>query len=136
VTASFAFAQLPSPTVRYALETYHDEVIAKLGGSGLDDWVRTTGSVANSAAGHFALAPAGGVSAGQYLLARLSGERLVASGSTLRRGAIVVCSGYSIGRVLERLAQRGLRAEAVGQLASRDVRGQSAAGRHVFSTSA
>lgn len=117
-SASFAFARAPSPSVQQALDARHDQVIGVLGGSGLDDWLGAADTVTHTARGHLVLAPAGGVSTGQYLLARLAGARLVASSSSLRPGAIVVCSENSIGRLLDQLAQQGLRAEPVGALTS------------------
>ena len=114
--ASFAFAQSPSRAVRRALEARHDEVIAVLGGSGVDDWFGAAD--VDGTSDHLVLVPTGGVSTGQYLLARLAGAQLVAAGSSLRPGAIVACDPATLGRVLERLARRGLRAEPVGALAS------------------
>ena len=115
-TASFAFAR-PTRSLARLLAAGHDEMILSLHPSGVDDWLGTADAVRDARTADFVLAPRGGMSTGQYLLARLSGARVIAPSHRLERGAVVVWSGGSLGRLLTTIARQGLRPAPVGALA-------------------
>jgi hypothetical protein len=64
----------------------------------------------------FVLAPHGGISTGQYLLARATGAQLIAPAIRIQRGAIVLWTGGPLGRLLTTIADHGLRTAPVGLL--------------------
>lgn len=81
-SASFAFARPPATPTAQELARLHDGVIVALASAGIDDWIGTADHLfdlplADRERPFFVLAPASGLSAGQYLLARLAGARLV-----------------------------------------------------------
>ena len=114
--ASFAISPRPGPALDRLLAAHHDEAISTLGRPGIDDWLGTMDAVRNVRGARFVLAPHGGISTGQYLLASLAGARLIAPAGKLEPGAVVVWRGGSIERLLDALAARGLRAGPVAAL--------------------
>jgi hypothetical protein len=82
-TASFAFRHVPSAPVRELLAKNGDQAIIALSPSGLDDWLGTADTIQDAELGTIALSPTGGVSIGQYLLARIEGAHLIAPSKEL-----------------------------------------------------
>ena len=139
-SASFAFIRLPPAQIARELTDRHDGVIVALRPAGIDDWVGTADHLLDTPVSlrvhpFFVLAPASGLSAGQYMLARLVGAKVVkgrdvlVSGSSvpraIPRGSIVVAAlGASgpgreeIERLLASLARNGLQAVSLATLAS------------------
>lgn len=113
--ASFAFPR-PAPSLAPLLAAAHDETMVSLRPSGIDDWLGTADAVKDARTARFVLAPRGGMSAGQYLLARLFGAHLIAPSDRLEAGAVVLWSGGSLARELDAIARRGLRPGTVGAL--------------------
>jgi UDP-N-acetylglucosamine:LPS N-acetylglucosamine transferase len=116
--ASFAFSRQPAAAVQRSLASQHDQWIHLLGGSGVDDWLGAAETIGSGPGHNVVLAPPGGLSTGQYVLAHLEGLHIVAAATKLEQGAIVVCTPTSIGRVLKLLAARGLRPEPAALLAA------------------
>ncbi|MDE3025397.1 MAG: glycosyltransferase [Acidobacteriota bacterium] len=113
--ASFAFPR-PTRSLARLLAAAHDETMVSLRPSGVDDWLGTADAVKDGRTARFVLAPRGGMSAGQYLLARLFGAHLVAPSDRLEAGAVVLWSGGSLARELNVIARHGLRPSTVGAL--------------------
>lgn len=139
-SASFAFERLPSDATRRLLAARHDEALPALAPAGVDDWLGTADTLFDvrrafrARGGFIVLAPASGLSAGQYLLARLAGARLVAGipaaralarPAQVRPGAILLArvspgpgGRDELARLLALLSRRRLRAVALGRLVS------------------
>jgi len=113
--ASFAFPR-PARSLARMLAAAHDETMVSLRPAGVDDWLGTADAVKDARTARFVLAPRGGMSAGQYLLARLFGAHLVAPSDRLEAGAVVLWSGGSLARELHVIARHGLRPSTVGAL--------------------
>jgi hypothetical protein len=116
--ASFAFSRQPAAAVQRNLAAQDDQLIPLLGGSGVDDWLGAAETIGSGPSRHVVLAPSGGLSTGQYLLAYFEGLHIVAASAKLEPGAIVVCTPTSMRKVLTMLAQRGLRPEPAALLAA------------------
>ncbi len=116
-TASFAFTRAPGMAIRSTLVAHRDETIPVLRGAGLDDWLGAAHDE-DGTAHNLVLAPVGGISTGQYLLARLRGERIIVPSAKIQRGAIVITSESTLAPLLAQLARRGLHPESVGTLAA------------------
>ena len=117
--ASFATSRAPSLSVDRLLAAHHDQIISLLSRPGIDDWLGTMDAVRNGRDG-FALAPQGGISTGQYVLAAIAGARLIAPAREVKRGAVVLWRGGSLEGLLSAIAAHGLRAAPVAAL--KDVR--------------
>jgi UDP-N-acetylglucosamine:LPS N-acetylglucosamine transferase len=115
-TASFLFIGQPPARLRRLLGTEHDQLIGALGASGVDDWLGTADQIRDSRPQRYVLAPRGGVSTGQYVLARLAGARIVSAATQVQRGAVLVCDVRSLETTLAALHRLGLKAESVGAL--------------------
>lgn len=115
ISASFAISRL-NPTLERLLATHGDEAIAILSRPGIDDWLGTMNAVRDARGQRYALAPGGGISTGQYVLASLAGARLIAPAGTIGRGAVVVWKGGSLERLLATIAAHGLRAASLTAL--------------------
>jgi hypothetical protein len=115
-SASFAISHDLSPRLKRLLAAHHDQTISQLGRPGIDDWLGTVDAVDDTKSRRFVLAPRGGVSTGQYVLARLSGAHLVAPARHLRRGAIILWGSGSLPRLLTSIAARGLQPVPVAAL--------------------
>lgn len=115
-TASFAFRRPPNVAIRSLLQANHDQPIIALGPSGLDDWLGTADTIQDAGLGGVVLAPAGGISTGQYLLARISRAHLIAPSKDLHRGAIVLWKGGSLAYLLGVIRAHQLRPVPVSKL--------------------
>jgi UDP-N-acetylglucosamine:LPS N-acetylglucosamine transferase len=133
-SASFAFHRLPDPATLRMLSADGDGVIVALRPAGVDDWLGTLDQLRDSRkrdarrGALFALAPATGLSAGQYLLARAAGARLVAdthatsvglvSSERLVPGQVVVAAAdtSALRRLLRLIAKQRLRASSLQAL--------------------
>jgi UDP-N-acetylglucosamine:LPS N-acetylglucosamine transferase len=118
--ASFVFSRQPTLAVRRSVASQHDQLIGLLGGSGVDDWLGAAESIGTGPGQNVVLAPAGGVSTGQYVVARLDGLHIVAASAKVEPGAIVVCTPASVRHVLTTLSQVGLRPEPAALLLAGD----------------
>ena len=119
---TFSISAIPSTATVAALRRWHDGVVPTLAGSGAIRWVGTRdqlGDVEGISGGHDFLVPRGGLSFGQYLLARSAGDHPVAPEDVLgsRRdrgplpsGAIVLVRAAGTGSLVRLVA----RAEAEG----------------------
>jgi UDP-N-acetylglucosamine:LPS N-acetylglucosamine transferase len=125
-SATFAMANSPSPSLERLLTAHHDQTITLLERPGIDDWLGTADVVQDARNGRFALAPHGGISTGQYVLARLFGAHLIAPARQVERGAVVLWNSGSLERLLAAIAARGLRA---APLAALDAHPESASPR-------
>ena len=114
--ASFAIAARPGLALERLLAAHHDQTISTLSRPGIDDWLGTMDAVRDVRGPRFVLAPHGGISTGQYLLASLAGARLIAPAVELERGAVVVWRGGSLERLLDAIAAKGLRTAPVAAL--------------------
>jgi UDP-N-acetylglucosamine:LPS N-acetylglucosamine transferase len=119
-SASFATSRPPGPTLERLLTAHHDQTISILGRPGIDDWLGTMDTVRDVRDHGFALAPHGGISTGQYVLASLAGAHLIAPAGQVERGAVLVWKGGSLERLVAAIAARGLRAEPVAALSPTD----------------
>jgi hypothetical protein len=115
-TASFVFVRRPTARLRRLLAGDHDQLISALGTSGIDDWLGTADQIRDNRQHRYVLAPPGGVSTGQYVLALLAGARIISAATRVERGAVIVCDGRSIERTLETLGRLRLRPKPVGAL--------------------
>ncbi len=113
--ASFATSS-SRPSFERLLATHHDQPISKLSRPGIDDWLGTMDAVRDIRDKGFVLAPHGGISTAQYVLARLSGAHLIAPAGRIQRGAIILWKGGSLERLLAAIAQHGLRPAPVTAL--------------------
>jgi hypothetical protein len=117
-TASFATSR-PGTSFERLLATHHDQPISQLGRPGIDDWLGTMDAVRDVRDKGFVLVPHGGISTGQYVLARLSGAHLIAPARQIKRGAIILWKGGSLEHLLDAIAQHGLRPAPVAALTRR-----------------
>jgi UDP-N-acetylglucosamine:LPS N-acetylglucosamine transferase len=118
--ATFATRRLSSPRLEHLLAMHHDQTISMLGRPGIDDWLGTMDAVRDDRGRGFVLAPHGGISTGQYLLASLAGARLIAPAGQVKPGAVVLWKGGSLERLLAAIADHGLHAAPVAQLGRSD----------------
>ena len=117
-SASFATSRTPTPGLARLLTTHHDETISVLSRPGIDDWLGTMDAVHEVRGQRFVLAPRGGISTGQYVLASLAGARLIAAAGNVQRGAVIVWTGGSLEHLLAEIAARGLHAAPVSALSA------------------
>ena len=117
--ASFATSRPPRPSFERLLAIDHDQLISKLSRPGIDDWLGTMDTVQDVQDKGFVLAPHGGVSTGQYVLARLSGAHLIAPARQIKRGAIILWKGGSLKRLLAAIARHRLHPAPVAALTQR-----------------
>jgi hypothetical protein len=131
--ASFAFSAAPSPFAQRFLQHRGDTLIPSLASAGFLGWVTTADHLQDAEASiravrvAYCLAPNSGLTAGQYLLARAAGLRVIAGSVNLRarsvvpaaigRGAIVVlrllpgnAGSRLLLQLLAQLRRQGLRA--------------------------